>query len=74
MMKAGGEVIIVADSTKFGRQSLAQMCELSEVDKLVVDHEISPAWQQRVQDAGVELLIAPAEMAILDRPISHKAS
>ncbi|MHC2070628.1 DeoR/GlpR family DNA-binding transcription regulator [Bremerella sp. T1] len=74
MMKAGGEVIIVADSTKFGRQSLAQMCELSEVDKLVVDHEISEAWQSRVQNAGVDLIVAPAEMAIIDRPISHKVS
>ena len=74
MMKAAGEVIVVADSTKFGRKSLAQLCPLTEIDRLVVDHEISDAWQQRVEEAGVELIIAPAEMAILDRPISHKAS
>ena len=50
------------------------MCELSEVDKLVVDHEISESWQQKVRDANVELIVAPAELAIMDRPISHKAS
>lgn len=74
MMKAAGEVIIVADSTKFGRQSLAQMCRLDEIDRLVVDHEISPEWQSRVRSANVDLMIAPAEMAILDRPLPHKAS
>ncbi len=74
MMRAASEVIIVADSTKFGRQSLAQMCQLSDIHRLVVDHEISEPWQQRVQEAGVELIVAPAEMALVDRPIPNKAS
>lgn len=58
MMRAADQVIVVADSSKFGHQSLAHLCELSEVDRLVVDGEISNIWRQRVSEADVELIIA----------------
>ena len=41
MMRAADEVIVVADSSKFGHQSLAHLCELGDVHHLVVDDEIS---------------------------------
>ncbi len=47
MMKAADEVIVVADSTKFGRQSLAHLCPLGAVDHLVVDDEISSDWREQ---------------------------
>ena len=58
MMEAADEVIVVADSTKFGRQSLALLSELGEVDALVVDDGIEPAWQEKVEQAGVKLIVA----------------
>ena len=50
------EVIVVADSSKFDRSSLALLCPLGEIDVLVVDSEISNSWQHRLTDAGVKLL------------------
>ncbi len=58
MMHAAEEVIVVADSTKFGHQSLAHLCPLEAVHKLVVDAQIDAAWRERVAAAGVDLLIA----------------
>jgi DeoR family transcriptional regulator, fructose operon transcriptional repressor len=58
MMRAAEEVIVVADSTKFGHQSLAHLAPLDAVQYLVVDDDISSDWQQRVQTAGVKLMIA----------------
>ncbi len=58
MMRAAEEVIVVADSTKFGHQSLSHLAPLDAVQSLVVDHEIAPQWQQRVTAAGVKLIIA----------------
>jgi DeoR/GlpR family transcriptional regulator of sugar metabolism len=58
MMDAADEVMVVADSTKFGRQSLAHLCDLGDVQRLVVDHEITADWRSRVSAAGVRLLIA----------------
>lgn len=58
MMQAAEEVIVVADSTKFGHQCLAHLAPLDAVQHLVVDDEISEHWQERVKAAGVDLLIA----------------
>jgi DeoR/GlpR family transcriptional regulator of sugar metabolism len=58
MMESADEVIVVADSTKFGYSSLAQLCELGEIDTLVTDDELSSDWQQRIKAAGVKLILA----------------
>lgn len=57
MMKAADEVIVVADSTKFGRTSLARLCDLGNVDVLVVDDELSDDWRNRLTSAGVRLVV-----------------
>ncbi len=58
MMRAADEIIVVADSTKFGHKSLAHLCALDEVTCVVVDPDISPEWRERVAAAGVRLVIA----------------
>jgi DeoR/GlpR family transcriptional regulator of sugar metabolism len=58
MMAAAEETIVVADSTKFGRQSLAHLAALDAVDRLVVDGEVSGEWRERMTAAGVKLLVA----------------
>lgn len=58
MMKAADQVIVVADSLKFGRQSLAHLCELGAPDRLVVDDEVTEAWKLRMADE-LDLVIAP---------------
>lgn len=59
MMRAADEVVVVADSTKFGRTSLANLCELSQVDVLVTDDQISQEWSEALAEAGVRLIVAP---------------
>ncbi len=58
MMHAADEVIVVADSTKFGVQSLAHLCPLDAVQHVVVDDEIDKTWRVKIKNAGVELHIA----------------
>ncbi len=58
MMDAADEVIVVADSSKFGRQSLGHLCSLADVDRLVADSGIAEQWRNKITDAGVDLLIA----------------
>ena len=62
MMKTADEVIVVADSTKFGRTSLARLCELGDVDIMVTDNEIGQEWRTRLTDAGVRLVLASEEV------------
>ncbi|MGE3777463.1 MAG: DeoR/GlpR transcriptional regulator, partial [Pirellulaceae bacterium] len=61
MMNAADEVVVLADSTKFGRSSLAHICPLGDVDVLVVDDEISDEWRRRLEDAGVTIVVARAD-------------
>src|SRR5271157_2627922 len=58
MMRAGKEVIVVVDSSKFGNQSLGHVCSLGAVDRLVVDSQLSDGWRAKVTTAGVNLLVA----------------
>jgi DeoR/GlpR family transcriptional regulator of sugar metabolism len=57
MIRAAEEVIVVADSTKFGHQSLAHICELREVNHFVVDNALSKDWRERITAAGAKLYL-----------------
>ena len=63
MLDVDQEIMVVADSTKFGQQSLALLCPLNAVTTLVVDDGISDECKKKVEDAGVRLLIAEAASA-----------
>ena len=58
MLRAADEAIVVADSSKFGRQSLAHLAPLSDVGRLVVDSDATPYWREKIRAAGVELIVA----------------
>jgi DeoR/GlpR family transcriptional regulator of sugar metabolism len=58
MMAAADEIIVVADSGKFGHSELARLCPLSEIDRMVVDVGISPQWRQLLAEQGVDLMVA----------------
>ena len=58
MMRAGKEVIVVVDSSKFGNHSLGHVCSLGTVDHVVVDSQLSDEWRSKLTAAGVNLLVA----------------
>ncbi|QGJ68450.1 HTH-type transcriptional repressor GlcR [Planctomycetales bacterium 10988] len=61
MIEAAEEVIIVADSSKFGHQNLAYLTALNNVDWMVVDNHLSEEWRKKIRSAGIELIIADDE-------------
>ncbi|MDX1965226.1 MAG: DeoR/GlpR family DNA-binding transcription regulator [Pirellulales bacterium] len=58
MMRAADQVIIVADSSKFGRRSLQLLGPLADADHLVVDAELSPKWREKLAAAQVRVSLA----------------
>jgi DeoR/GlpR family transcriptional regulator of sugar metabolism len=68
MIAAADEVIVVADSGKFGHRSLARLGELALAGRLVSDEELSAEWQDRLAQAGVEVAIARAAAESGDSP------
>lgn len=69
MMRCADEVVVLADHSKFGRQALAQLCELGAVDSLVTDSATGADHRRLVDDAGVRVYIAAIEPAPRPRPL-----
>ena len=57
MCNAAREVILMADSSKFGRKSPNVVCSLESVDKLITDAGIDPAFRQALEAKGIEVII-----------------
>jgi DeoR family transcriptional regulator of aga operon len=58
MIKNAKEVILVADSSKFLRKSLAFICDLRSIDIIVTDDGILPEDRKRIDDSDIKLIIA----------------
>jgi DeoR/GlpR family transcriptional regulator of sugar metabolism len=63
MMKAADGVIVVVDSSKFGRKSLVRLCGLDAAQTLVVDDGLDQPWRERILAAGVDLRVASSPPA-----------
>ena len=63
MMKSAHQVVLVVDHSKFGKQALARLCALSDIQHLVVDEGIRPEDRDLVEGAGVALHVATSDMA-----------
>ena len=58
MMDQAQQVVLLADSGKFGQQALAKLCDLTDVDIVVTDPGITADQLKQVHDAGCELIVA----------------
>jgi DeoR family transcriptional regulator of aga operon len=50
-------VVVLADSSKLGRQAFARVCATEQVDTLVTDEDADPAEIEALRTAGVEVLL-----------------
>lgn len=46
MIKAARKVIVVADHSKFGRDAMMHVADLSEIDQIISDRDLKPEFQQ----------------------------
>jgi DeoR/GlpR family transcriptional regulator of sugar metabolism len=58
MMRVVDEVVVIADHTKFGQQSVAFLCELGRVHRVVSDDRLGADHRRMIQEAKLELIIA----------------
>lgn len=58
MIDIAKEVILVADSSKFNRKSLAHICPISRIDMIITDEGVSLSDRKRLEDNGINVLIA----------------
>jgi DeoR family fructose operon transcriptional repressor len=58
MMRCADKVTVVADHTKIGRQALAFLCQLAEIDTLIVDAGLNAEQRGWLEKADVSLVVA----------------
>jgi DeoR/GlpR family transcriptional regulator of sugar metabolism len=58
MMRCADEVVVVADHTKIGRPALAHLCELTAIDTLIVDHNLTAEQRALLDQNDVRVIIA----------------
>ena len=58
MIASANYVVVVADSSKVGREDFVSFGPLSSVDTLITDTEISGAYRAQLTEQGVEVVIA----------------
>jgi len=68
MMQSAEEVVIAVDHSKFGRKSMAKLCELGEFKYLVSDDELESRWVNLLQSRGTEVRLAPTADSADDGP------
>ncbi|MGY1806389.1 DeoR/GlpR family DNA-binding transcription regulator [Blastococcus sp. SYSU D00669] len=58
MVRAGQRSVVLADSSKLGREHLVRFAAIEDVDVLVTDAEADPAAVAQLEDAGIEVVVA----------------
>ncbi|BCM93515.1 glucitol operon repressor [Abditibacteriota bacterium] len=57
MMRAGREVILMADSSKFGRSGFIKVAPFTEIDTLITDSNISVESRAELEKMGVNVIV-----------------
>jgi DeoR/GlpR family transcriptional regulator of sugar metabolism len=63
MIEAAGEVILVADHSKFGRQALVRVAPITAVHRIVTTPGVDPEEAAAIRDLGIDLIIAELDEA-----------
>lgn len=58
MIEASSKIIILADSTKFGKRGFGKICSLERVDIIITDNEIKDSMANILDNMGIKLIIA----------------
>lgn len=58
MMRTAQKTIVLADSSKFRRRGFSKIANLDEVDIIVTDSKIPDKIAQRIDELGIELIVA----------------
>lgn len=57
IIRKTSEVIVVSDSSKFGKTELTSICSLSDIKHIATDLELDQEYKKEFLDAGVDLML-----------------
>lgn len=57
MIAAAQKVVVLADSSKFGRRGFSKICDLESVDRIITDSGIQSVDLDRLRERGIEVTV-----------------
>ncbi|WP_111706508.1 DeoR/GlpR family DNA-binding transcription regulator [Lutibacter citreus] len=57
MISAAQKIIVLADSSKFGRKGFGRICGLEEVDQIITDNNIEDKIKKELTELGIDVVI-----------------
>jgi len=57
MINAAQEVIVLADSTKFGKRGFGKICNLNKVHHIITDRNAPGSFIQIIREMGIEVTL-----------------
>lgn len=57
MMEVSQKIVVLADSTKFGKRGFGRICAIDEVDRIITDRGISPGTVKELERLGVKVTV-----------------
>lgn len=58
MLRTSQKIVILADSTKFGKRGLGKVCNLEDIDYIITDNNTSKKYTRALEEAGIQVIIA----------------
>lgn len=58
MIQLAQKVVILADSTKFGRRGLGRICSLDQIHYIITDDGAPPAIVDQLEEKGIKVIVA----------------
>ena len=59
MMHTSQQTVLLVDSSKFGKKGFSKICDVSEIDRIITDENISQMYLESLQDLGIEVTVVP---------------
>lgn len=57
MIKVSQKIIVLADSSKFGKRGFGKICEVDEIDHIITDSGILPSTLEALEGMGVKVTV-----------------
>lgn len=58
MIDVARKVVVLADSSKFGRRGMAKICKLDEVDEIITNEGVPEKVVSKLEDMGIKVTVA----------------
>ncbi len=57
MLSAAQKIILLVDSSKFGKKSFAKICDLEQIDEIITDKGISLSLIEKLEEKGITVTV-----------------